>query len=147
VAPPLLNDDLLRHLIAAGQVDIVIGLPTLNNAETIADVVRTASHGLTSYFPRARTVIISADGGSRDGTPEIVEQLSSRAADAFDTRGVLRTQHHISASYGGVPGKAGAIRLIFAVAELLQARAVAVLDPEVTSGTPAWIEALVGAVL
>jgi hypothetical protein len=59
----------------------------------------------------------------------------------------LRTRHQISGYYGSVPGKAGALQLIFAAADLLQAGAVAVLDPEVTSVAPAWIGALVGPVL
>ena len=141
----LFTDDLLRRLMAAGQVDIVVGLPTLNNAETIACAVKAADEGLAKYFSRERTVIITADGGSRDGTNEIVQELSS--ASKPGASGGLRTRHQITASYGGVPGKAGAIRLIFAAADLLQARAVVVLDPEVTSLTPAWLAALVGPVL
>jgi hypothetical protein len=140
----LLNDDLLRHLMAVGQVDIVVGVPTLNNAETIAATVRTADAGLAKHFPRARTVIITADGGSRDGTPEIVEELSSGGGGRL-ARG-LRTRHQISASYRGIASKAGAVRLIFAAADLLQARAVTVLDTEVTSLAPEWIARLAGPV-
>ena len=142
----LLTDDLLRDLMAAGQVDIVVGLPTRNNAGTIAGAVKVADEGLAKYFPRERTVIITADSGSRDGTPEMVQELSSDAARRPSAFSGLRTQHQISASYGGVPAKAGAVRLIFAVADLLQARAVVVLDSEVTSLTPAWVAALVGPV-
>jgi hypothetical protein len=137
----LLTDDLLRDLMAVGQVDIVVGIPTFNNVETIADVVRTADEGLAAYFPRERTVIMSVDGGSRDGTPETVRELVSGAARRPRQ---LRTRHQIDTSYRGVPGRASAIRLIFAAADLLQARAVCVLDAEVTSLTPAWIAALVG---
>ena len=131
--------------MAAGQVDIVVGLPTLNNAETIAGAVKAADEGLAKSFSRERTVIITADGGSRDGTPEIVQELSS--ARKPGASGGLRTRHQITASYGGVPGKAGAVRLIFAAADLLQARAVVVLDPEVTSLTPEWVAALAGPAL
>lgn len=141
----LLTDDLLRHLIAVGQVDIVVGVPTLNNAETIGGTLKAADEALAKYFPRERTVIVTADGGSRDGTPEIVAGLLSGVGKK-DMSGALRTRHQISTSYGGVPGKAGAVRVIFATADLLQAGAVAVLDPEVTSMTPAWIATLVGPV-
>jgi glycosyltransferase involved in cell wall biosynthesis len=142
----LLTDDLLRHLIAVGQVDIVVGVPTLNNAETIGGTLKAIDEGLAAYFPRDRTVVIAADGGSRDGTPDIIAERSDGGGKraAF---GALRTRHQISGYYGSVPGKAGALRLIFAAADLLQARAVAVLDPEVTSAVPAWIGALVGPVL
>ena len=34
-----LSDALLRQLIAVGQVDVLVGLPTLNNAATIIDTL------------------------------------------------------------------------------------------------------------
>jgi hypothetical protein len=46
-----------------------------------------------------------------------------------------------------VPGKAGGIRTIFAAADLLQARAVAVLDPAVLSVTPDSLAALLRPVM
>lgn len=131
----LLSDDLLRRLMAVGQVDIVVGVPTLNNAGTIAALLRTIDDGLTRHFPRARRVIVGADGGSNDGTPDIVGDPSSGGAG-------LRTRHQIAAVYRGIPGRASAIRLIFTVADLLQARAVAVVDADVTGCTPDWIGAL-----
>ena len=140
----LLDDDLLRQLMAVGQVDIVVGLPTLNNAGTIADAARTAGESLATHFPRARSVIIAADGGSSDGTPDIVRRGASDSAATSSRRGALRTQHLVVATSGAVSGKSRALRQIFAAADLLQARAVAVVDPDVTSLTQAWIAALVG---
>jgi hypothetical protein len=42
-----------------------------------------------------------------------------------------------------VPGKGNALRQIFAAADLTQAKAVAVLDPDVLNVTPEWIAALI----
>ena len=42
-----LPDALLRQLIAVGQVDVLVGLPTLNNAATITDVVRAVHVSFT----------------------------------------------------------------------------------------------------
>jgi hypothetical protein len=134
-----LTDDVLRRLIAVGQVDIVVGVPTLNNAGTIAATLRAAVAGLTEHFPRARTVIITADGGSADGTSEVAQDVAS-GASAFAG---LRTRHVIATSYRGGPLRTGALRLIFTAADLLQARAVAVLDPDTASLNPAWIGALI----
>jgi len=64
-----LSDALLWQLIAVGQVDILVGLPTLNNADTIVEVVRAVHVCFTRDFPRLRTVMINSDGGSTDGTP------------------------------------------------------------------------------
>ena len=35
----MLSDELLHHLMAVGHVDILVGVPTLNNASTIRPVV------------------------------------------------------------------------------------------------------------
>ena len=53
-----LPDALLRQLIAVGQVDVLVGLPTLNNAATIENVVRAVHVSFTRDFPRLRTVMI-----------------------------------------------------------------------------------------
>jgi hypothetical protein len=71
-----LTDDFLRQLINVGEVDILVGLPTHNNAKTIGPIVHTIQSGILRGFPRERAVIINADGGSRDGTPELVTGVS-----------------------------------------------------------------------
>jgi hypothetical protein len=136
----LLSDELVRRLIGVGQVDIVVGVPTLNHADTIAATLDVVDQGLTRYFPRARTVVIGADGGSSDGTPEIIADVTAAAVSARTTG--LRTRHRIGASYRGLPGRAGAIRLIFTATDLLQAQAVAICDPDAAGFAPEWIGAL-----
>ena len=58
-----LTDDFLRELINVGEVDILVGVPTYNDAATVAQVVQAIRAGLMQYFPRQRAVIINADGG------------------------------------------------------------------------------------
>ncbi len=60
------------RLAELGSADLVIGIPSFNNARTIAHVVRAAAAGLAKHFPGQRGVIVNSDGGSRDGTPEAV---------------------------------------------------------------------------
>jgi hypothetical protein len=139
----LLTDELLRHFMAVGQVDLVVGLPTLNNAGTIGAAIQAADDGLGKVYSRDRTVIIVADGGSGDGTVETVRQIFTSGGRGRGGPG-LRTRHRICAPYPGVPGRAGALRLTFAAAELLQARTVVVLDTDVTSLTPNWVSSLAG---
>jgi hypothetical protein len=136
----LLSDELVRRLIGVGQVDIVVGVPTLNHADTIAATLGVIDEGLARYFPRARTVVIGADGGSSDGTVEIA--ANGTAGAALRSAG-LRTRHRIAASYRGVPGRASAIRLTFTAADLLQAQAVAICDADATGLAPEWIGALI----
>ena len=109
-----LSDALLRQLIAVGQVDILVGLPTLNNAATVADVVRAVHVCFARDFPRLRTVMINSDGGSTDGTPELIRSASLSEADTLLTSHSLRTIHRVVAPYHGLPGKHTALRTVFA---------------------------------
>ena len=124
-----LSDALLRQLIAVGQVDVLVGLPTLNNAATIIDVVRAVRECFTRDFPRLRTVLINSDGGSTDGTPDLIRDASFTEADMVQTSHSLRTLHRVVAPYHGLPGKHTALRTVFAAGELIQAKVVAVIDP------------------
>jgi glycosyltransferase involved in cell wall biosynthesis len=68
----LLNEDLSARLDEAGEVDIVVGIPSFNNARTITHVVRAVAGGLAKYFPDRKSIIVNSDGGSTDGTREAV---------------------------------------------------------------------------
>ena len=141
--PSTLSDEMVRQLVAVGQVDILVGLPTLDNAATVAGVVKAVHVAFSKQFTRDRTVMIHSDGGSTDGTPEIVRDASIIDAETLTASHGLRTTHRISTPYHGIPGKAGALRTFFAAADLLQAKAVAVIEPNVTNPTPEWVAALV----
>lgn len=125
-----LTDDFLRQLINVGEVDILVGLPTHNNAKTIGSIVKTIQSGILRWFPRERAVIINADGGSRDGTPELVTGISIDDVRPGSNLNALRTLHSISTRYASSPASAAALRTILAAAELLQAKACVVISPE-----------------
>jgi len=138
----ILRDELLSELMAVGQVDVLVGLPTLNHSDSVGPVVRAAHVAFSRELARERTVLVNVDGGSTDGTPDIVRDASIVDRETLVASQSLRTRHRISAPYHGVPGKAAALRTVFAAADLLQARAVVVLDPEIASVTPESVAAL-----
>lgn len=137
-----LTDDFLRQLINVGEVDILVGLPTHNNAKTVGPVVQTIRTGLLRDFPRERAVIINADGGSRDGTPELVTGVSIDDARPVSNLYALRTMHSISTQYAGTPQSGVALRTILAAADLLRAKACIVMSPESENIQPEWISNL-----
>jgi glucosylglycerate synthase len=139
-----LSDALLRQLMAVGQVDVLVGLPTLNNAATVVDVVRAIHVCFTRDFPRLRTVLINADGGSTDGTPELVRAASVTDADVVQTSYTLRTLHRVVAPYHGLPGKHAALRTVFAAGELARASVIVVLDPGGPATTAERVTELIG---
>ena len=138
----ILTDEFLRQLIDVGEADVLVGVPTYNNAATVGQVVQTIRAGLLKYFPRERAVIVNADGGSRDQTPELVRGASINDLQHSTDLTALRTLHSISAEYAGGPATGTALRTILASAELLRVSACAVVSPESTTIEPEWIERL-----
>jgi glycosyltransferase involved in cell wall biosynthesis len=143
----LLPAEAARAIDSLERVDIVVGIPSYNNAGTIAHVVRAAHAGLAKYFPQFTSVIINSDGGSRDGTRDAV--LESRVEDShlLLIATPLHGVHRLSFPYHGIPGKGSAFRLIFQMADHLNAKACAVVDADLRSIAPEWIDMLVRPVL
>ena len=123
-------------------MDLLVGVPTHNNAKTVGETVQAIRVGLLKYFPRDRVVIVNADGGSKDSTREVVAAASindlQRSSDLY----ALRTLHCISTIYGDDPATEVALRTMLAAAELLRAKACAIVSPESTNITPDWIDRL-----
>ena len=59
----------------------------------------------------------------------------------------VRPIHRFSVPYHGLPGKGSAFRTIFRAAEVLEARACAVVDADLRSITPEWVHLLLAPVL
>jgi hypothetical protein len=97
---------------------------------------------LLQYFPRERAVIINADGGSRDGTQDLVRAAAISDINATSDVHALRTLHSISTQYEQGPANGVALHTILAATDLLQARACAVISPESTTLEPDWLERL-----
>jgi hypothetical protein len=126
----ILSDDFIRQLIDVGEVDILVGVPTHNDAKTVEPAIRAIQEGIVKTFPRERAVILNADGGSNDGTPDVIMGASIDELHRSFNGYTLRTLHAISTRYGNNPSNAAALRTILAAAELLRAKACSVICPE-----------------
>lgn len=136
----VLSDDFLRQLINVGEVDLLVALPTLNRAGTIEGAVRAVRRGLLNVFPRERAVLLIADGGSRDDSVDIAIRASaSLPADARLQS--LRTFHTVTGLCDRGMGTPSFLRLLLTTADLVRAKACAVISPS-ASISPDWIERL-----
>lgn len=124
------------------ETDILIGIPSYNNVRTIGHVVRAVTAGLAKYFPGAKAALFNSDGGSTDGTQEEVEKVQIEDFKTILTSHPVHPVHKIITPYHGVPGKGSAFRAIFEAAESLKAKACAVVDSDLRSITPEWMELL-----
>ncbi len=121
---------LTEALRGIDRADLVAGIPSYNNAATIAHVVTSVRDGLQASFAEARAVIVNSDGGSADGTRE-----AASALDSDDLRVV-------ALRYAGISGKGSALRAVFEAVDVLGARAGCVLDSDLRSVRPEWVERL-----
>lgn len=129
-----------------GSTEILVGIPSYNNADTIGHVVHAVTAGLAKYFPGRRAVLVNSDGGSTDGTTQVVANASVDlgALLVSETQSPLRK---IVTPYHGIPGKGSAFRTVFEVARRLKAKACAVVDSDLRSITPEWMELLLRPIL
>lgn len=127
----LLSPEVIEQIKRIEQADILVGIPSFRNAKTISKVVKTASEGMTKYFPALKPVLVNADGGSEDQTPEIVLKTP-----------VPQNVNKIVTPYRGLPGKGSAFRTIFEIADQLKVKICIVVDSDLRSITPEWINLL-----
>jgi hypothetical protein len=134
-----------------GKADIMVGIPSFKNASTIGYVVRAAQAGLVQYFPDLRPVLVNADAGSPDGTGRVV--VDTEPPDYVERILLVRPRNklqRISLTYpevDGVGGKGAALRTIFQIAAQLEVQALVVVDSDLRSIVPEWIELLAGPIL
>jgi glucosylglycerate synthase len=145
--PEALRDEVAR----LGSADIMVGIPSFKNAATIGYVARAAQAGLVQYFADLRPVLVNADAGSPDGTQRVV--VETEPPDYVERILLVRPRNRlrrISLTYPeveGVGGKGAALRTIFQIADALGVQALVVVDSDLRSIVPEWIELLAGPVL
>jgi len=114
------------------KADIVIGIPSYNEADNIAYVAENVAGGLKKYFPDKKGVIINIDSHSNDGTREAFLKAKTNSVPKI----------YISTPKG-VIGKGNNFLNLFREAVKLKAKAVAVVDADIKSVTPKWIKNLI----
>jgi glycosyltransferase involved in cell wall biosynthesis len=110
--------------------EIIVGIPSYNEADSIAYPTQMASQGLIKYFPDAESVIINVDNRSPDGTKEAFLNTLTEVPKIY-----ISTPE-------GVKGKGANLRNLFEAAVELRAKAVVVVDADLKSITPEWIQYL-----
>ncbi|MDQ7783404.1 MAG: glycosyltransferase [Desulfomonilaceae bacterium] len=112
------------------QADVIVGIPSYNEAGSIAFPTTQVDKGLSKYFGDYSRVIINCDNNSPDGTKQ-----------AFMDTITDNPKIYLSTP-DGVRGKGNNFRNLFAKALELKARAVVVVDADLKSITPEWIRNL-----
>lgn len=134
------------------KADILVGIPSYNNENTIGHVIKAVRLGLTKYFPKFKSIIVNSDCGSTDKTRKIVKnnlgdyKALETILIAHEMHPYMRSLHtpisEMVTTFRGTPGKGKAFRRIFEIAHKLGVKAVVVVDSDLRSITPEWIQLL-----
>ncbi|MFQ5887671.1 MAG: glycosyltransferase family 2 protein, partial [Candidatus Hydrothermarchaeales archaeon] len=111
--------------------DIVIGIPALNEEATIVHVLSMVSMGLQEFYPEYKSMIVVADGCSKDRTVHLAE--SFRVEPKIEKK-VIRAPCN--------KGKGSTIKKIMQIAKKADATMLAIVDSDLISIKPSWIDYL-----
>lgn len=109
------------------QVDIVVAIPTFNEAAFIGRAVEVVGRGLREAYPDRSSVIINCDNASVDGTLEAFFQAHTDVPRVY-----LSTAAHQR-------GKGANLRMLFEKLTALEPKAVLVLEVDITNVSPVWV--------
>jgi hypothetical protein len=125
--------------------EIVVGLPSYNNADTIAGVVRAIRQGLADRFFEKKAVILSVDGGSSDETTARIAGLTVEGGTPLVP--VRLPGRELVVPYHGIPRKGEALHFTMQVARQSGARLCLMLSPDVAIPSSTVVEQLTAPVL
>jgi len=104
--------------------DIIVGIPTYNEADSISNTVSKIDKGLVKYFQKHKALIVNADSQSSDGTSHVF----------FNTK--TKTEK-VSISVNK-RGKGVNIFELLELSKKLHAKYVATIDADITTVTEKW---------
>ena len=122
-------DAAVENQLKSSSLDLVVGIPSYNEADNIDFVVRQVSQGLDRYFPDLDTAIVNTDNFSQDGTREVFLKADSGPIPKV----YLSTP-------AGVTGKGNNFKNLFIFLAPYRPQAVIVVDADLRSIRPEWVK-------
>ena len=112
------------------RAEMVLAIPTFNEAEAIGRTTMQAAKGLTEYFGDLASVIVNCDNHSTDGTKQAFFSTPSEMPKIY-----LSTPP-------GEQGKGNNLRNLFEKVRELEARIVVVLEADIRNVASSWVRKL-----
>ncbi|MER3458251.1 MAG: hypothetical protein C4309_06160, partial [Chloroflexota bacterium] len=135
-AESVLPDETRQRLEQIGTAEIVVGIPGYYNVDTLRHVIETATRGLAHYFPGHRALVFSVASSTTHEMRALIEGVAAPAPLAVLTSLIQAGQ-----------GRGMAVHAVLEAMARLGAQAGALLNSDVPSITPAWLDRLIGPVL
>jgi len=128
------------HIIAQCEklktIDIMVGVLCKNVETTILNVLNNINEGLYQYFPDYKLAIVVSDGDSVDKTKNIIDLFQP-----YSTIDMIVTNDIING------GKGSGVRTIFEIAHKCEAKSVILMDGDLLSIKPSWIQTIINPIV
>ena len=112
------------------KADFIVGIPSFNESDSISYPTKMASQGLRKFFPDKKSVIINVDNNSPDGTRSTFLNTPTEVPKIYIS------------TPGDIRGKGNNLKNLFEAVVELEAAAAVVVDADLKSITPQWIQYL-----
>ncbi len=122
-------------LIKNRKIDIIIGIPSYNEADNINFVTEQVDKGLRKFFPHLNALIINVDNNSPDGTKNVFLKTKTK------------TKKKYISTPKGVLGKGNNFNNLFREIRDLKADACLVVDADLKSIKPDWVKKMLNPIL
>jgi len=117
-------------------VDIVVGVLCKDVETTVLNVLNTINEGLHQFFPDYEKAIVISEGESTDKTSEAINLFQPYGSvKKITTKDIVKV------------GKGAGILTIFDIAHELDAKCVVLIDGDLLSIKPVWIQTIANAVI
>jgi len=117
-------------------IDIIVGVLCKDVEATILNVLNVVNEGLYRYFPDYRLAIVVTDGNSSDKTRETIDLFQPyNAVDVIVTEDIVEG------------GKGAGVMTIFEIAHETEAKSVILMDGDLLSVKPSWIQTIVNPIV
>jgi glycosyltransferase involved in cell wall biosynthesis len=115
------------------EIDIIMGIPTYNEAENIGFVVKQVDLGLRKHYPDKKALIVACDGNSTDRTKPVFLNTETLSEKLF-----LTTEQR---------GKGNGFKMLFELVAKVKPKATMVVDADLKSINEEWTRLLIGPIL
>ncbi|MBU1670180.1 MAG: hypothetical protein KKF41_13845 [Actinobacteria bacterium] len=133
---PAVSPEIAMAVRDTGSADLMVAIPAYNSEQTLGVVMERVAEGLATFFSDRSSVLFVCEGGSLDETKNVALMTD-----------IGLTVGKMVGTYRGEAGKGNALRAVFQVARDLGVTACALIDADIRSITPDWVNNLLSPVV
>jgi len=126
-----LKPEIVKESKKIGTVDIMVGVLCKNVEATVLNVLNVINEGLYRYFPDFNKAIAISIAESTDNTLEVINLFQP-----------YNSIHKIVTPDITTGGKGAGVMTIFEIAHIAQAKSVVLIDGDLLSIKPGWIQTI-----